>query len=432
MCYAIPGKIQSIDGKTVQVSYFGELRKAYNELHEIAVGDYVYAQGGFIITKVSPGEAEATLSIWKEEFFELQKVDLRISKVNVERSGIDKRLVTILDKASMGQGLGRDDYRYLLGLNDAAALDYLFKTANFLRQKNHGNSCCVHAIIEISNYCKKQCSYCGISALNAGLKRYRMSPEEIIDTAGQAVSDFGFKALVLQSGEDAGYDIRDLEYVIRTIKTKWPSLIFISFGEIGTANLERLYNAGARGLLMRFETSNPAIYRALHPGQGLDARIEHLKAAYKMGYLILTGGLIGLPGQTNEDIVGDILLAQELNAEMFSFGPFIPHFDTPLNANKPADEEMVLKALALSRIIDQKKAKILVTTALETLNPALRKKALASGGNSVMLNMTPLEYRSLYSIYPNRAHEKELIQTQINDTIALLRSLGRAPTDLSI
>ena len=49
-----------------------------------------------------------------------------------------------------------------------------------------------------------------------------------------------------------------------------------------------------------------------------------------------------------------------------------------------------------------------------------------------MLNVTPLEYRGLYSIYPNRAHEHETVQAQINDTIALLKGLGRAPTDLGI
>lgn len=432
MCYAIPGKISSIEGKTVKIDYFGELRKAYNEIHDLHIGDYVYAQGGFVINRLPAEEAESILALWKEEFFELQKVDLRISKMDVEKSGIDKKLSAILDKAALGAQLAYDEILYLFSLKNKESLGYLFKTANFLRQKHHGNSCCVHAIIEISNICRRQCSYCGIASYNKNIKRYRMTVEEILDTAREAIEDYGFKALVLQSGEEAGYEIDDLAYVIKTIKEKWPALIFISFGEIGLDNLKKLYEAGARGLLMRFETSNPVLYGQLHKGQEFKTRIEHIKYADKIGYLILTGGLIGLPGQSYEDMANDILLARDLNAEMFSFGPFIPHQDTPMSDKAPIQEDEIIKMLAIARICDQKKAKILVTTAMETLNLKSREKALLAGGNSLMLNMTPLKYRSLYSIYPNRAHEKESMEKQINDAISLLSSIGRAPTDLSI
>ena len=148
--------------------------------------------------------------------------------------------------------------------------------------------------------------------------------------------------------------------------------------------------------------------------------------------MVITGGLIGLPQQNEEDLLNDILLTKELHAEMYSFGPFIMHPQTPLAKYPSPEVETVLKVIAISRIIDAANAKILVTTALETLNPDARREALLSGANSVMLNVTPLEYRSLYSIYPARAHERESIQAQIDQTIALLRSLGRSPTDLSI
>lgn len=88
--------------------------------------------------------------------------------------------------------------------------------------------------------------------------------------------------------------------------------------------------------------------------------------------------------------------------------------------------------LAAARFAAHRETKILVTTGFETLSNQARQKGLACGGNSVMLNVTPLEYRGFYSIYPNRAHEKETVQAQIDDTIELLKGLGRAPTDLGI
>ena len=430
MCYAIPGKVEKIEKNTVIVDYFGEKRKALNELTQVSVGDYIYAQGGFVVSKISASEAESILATWKETFFQLQEVDLKLSRLNLGDKISDKNLLEILDKASQSKELSRDELLYLLGLKDQTKLELLSKTANFLRQKFHKNSCCVHGIIEISNYCIRGCKYCGISSHNKELVRYRMAKDEILKSAQIAVEEYGFKSLVLQSGEDPGYSVDELADIIKEIKERFPSLIFISFGEIGVGGLEKLYSAGARGLLMRFETSNPKIYEDIHPGQKLENRLLHLREAYKMGYMIITGGLIGIPNQSNEDILNDIFLAKELHAEMFSFGPFIPHPNTPFAKIKIAKVEDVVKVLAVARIIDNTQAKILVTTALETLESGAAKSGLLAGANSLMLNVTPLNYRPFYSLYPNRAHQSEDIALQIESTVSLLRSLGRAPTDL--
>ena len=201
-------------------------------------------------------------------------------------------------------------------------------------------------------------------------------------------------------------------------------------GEIGKSGLEKLYAAGARGVLMRFETSDPTLYMQLHPGDGLDDRLQDLRAAYGLGYLVATGGLIGLKGQSEEILLNDILLTRKLKAEMYSFGPCLPIGRPVLPAGISTD--LVLKVLAVSRIVDSKNAKIVVTTGFETLDPDARRKGLLAGANSVMLNVTPLKYRQLYNIYPDRAHVEEAIETQINTTLELLYSLGRAPTDLGI
>jgi biotin synthase len=301
-----------------------------------------------------------------------------------------------------------------------------------LRHKYHDNSCCVHGIIEISNDCRRNCLYCGISALNKNIQRYRMNKDEILDCAAEAVEKYGFKALVLQSAEDAAYSVEELADIVKTIKQRHAVLIFISFGEIGLDGLKKLYAAGSRGLLMRFETSNPELYAKLHPGYDLQTRIEHLRYAYELGYLIITGSLVGLPGQSADDIINDMALSRQLHAEMLSFGPFIPHPDTALAASPLPKEEAILKVISLARFTAEQNAKILVTTGFETLSDKAREKGLACGASSVMLNATPLKYRPLYAIYPNRAHEQEPIGLQIEQTIALLKSMGRAPTDLSI
>lgn len=431
MCYSIPGRVEAVDQKSVTVDYYGEKKKALNAFVKVEVGDYIYAQGGYVIAKVPPKEAREVLEAWRDVFFELQKIDEQVSKFPYADKLKGDRVVAIFDKVNRGGVLTDEDARYLLDIDDHARLETFLKSANFLRQKYHKNACCVHGIIEISNDCRRSCHYCGISCLNTGLKRYKMSKEEVLSAAAEAIDKYSFRAIVLQSAEDNEYTVDELVDMVSAIMKRHAALIFVSFGEVGVDGLKRLYDAGARGLLMRFETSNSELYSKLHPGFTLEKRLEHIRAAYSMGYMIATGALIGLPGQTRGDIINDIRLATELNTEMFSFGPFIPHPDTPLaNVPVPAEDE-VLKTLALARFMAPHDSKVLVTTGFETLNPGARKKGLLSGASSVMLNATPMKYRGLYSLYPNRAHETETIDHQIKETIDLLRSIGRAPTDLS-
>ena len=115
MCYAIPGKVIELSGKSVTVDYFGEQRKAINELTGLKVGDFIYAQGGFVINQVSPQEAKEVLAIWREMFFELRKTDLRLSRLDLEDIEVDKQFSVILDKALERMPLKKTDLKRLLG-----------------------------------------------------------------------------------------------------------------------------------------------------------------------------------------------------------------------------------------------------------------------------------------------------------------------------
>jgi biotin synthase len=426
MCYIIPGNVVSIEKDTVTISYYGELKKAKNELRDLKIGDYVYAQGGYVIEKVPTPQAIEILETWKELFFTLQEKDSQLSQIK-NFDIIDITLKNILEKVKRSIKLSNDDMKYLLDLEDPSSLQAFFQTANMLRHTYHANACCVHGIIEISNICKRNCSYCGINC-NMNIPRYKMSVDEIVSSCDDAIVKAGFKAIVLQSGEDSGYKIEELTSAIKRIKEKTPSLICISFGEIGIDNLKKLYDAGARGLLLRFETSNEKLYEKLHPGYKLATRLEHIRKAYEMGYFIITGSLIGLEGQTKQDIINDILLAKELHAEMMSFGPYIPISEH--DCQKKVSKNLMLKVIALARFVDPSFAKILITTSFETIDESARIDGLMSGASSLMLNLTPIKYRQQYSIYPNRAHEKEDIFEQINKTKEILASLGRAPMDV--
>ena len=428
MCYAIPGKVVEIGKRGLVVDYFGEQRSVINEFNEpVSVGDYVYAQSGIVVKKISEKEALLILEDWKELFFKLKEQDLLLAKTKEVPIKADVR--AILEKR--GALLEREELLYLLKIKDKEELKALFQAANALRQEQLQNSCCVHGILEFSNYCRNMCTYCGIRATNKKLERYRLMPDEIVQLAEEAVNKHGFKALVLQSGEDLWYSDEKLLEIVKRIRKRCGALLFLS---IGTRSLEcytALYEAGARGVLIRFETSNPRLYARFHSGPKADLkyRLELLKHAKQLGYIIITGSLIGLPGQTEEDLVNDILLAKSLGAEMYSFGPLIA--TTKRSDASRGDIATVLKVLAVSRLADPN-ARILVTTALETLDEEGRRLGLLAGANSLMLNVTPPACRKRYAIYPNRAGNEISVEQNIQKTRELLFALGRAPTDLGI
>lgn len=392
MCYAIPGKVIEIDNRVITVDYFGEKRKARNDFFDLSVGEYVYAQGGFVIQRVSQDEAKDILKTWEELFFKLRETDLRLVSQPKD----------------------------------------LRQIANSTRQRHQGNSCCIHGILEFSNCCVNDCLYCGLRKSNSALTRYRMGIDEIVDAAEFAVKELKFKALVLQSGEDPWYDEKKLIEIVESMRKRSPALIILSIGEREIGLYEKLYKAGVRGALLRFETSNPALYEKMRPGRKLKERLDLINRLHDIGYLIMTGFLIGLPGQAPEDLLEDIRLTGSLGADMFSFGPFIPHPQTPLaDCASPSIDE-ALDTIARARITDPA-SRILVTTSLETLDKESGLKAgLLSGGNSLMINATPKKYRRHYDIYPDRAGIDADITERIDSAVKLLYSIGRAPTDIGL
>ena len=317
----------------------------------------------------------------------------------------------------------------LLESDDPEELKGLLKLADAVREETVRQQVCIHGIIEFSNHCQSLCAYCGIRGPNKTLQRYQMSPEEIRDTALTAVKVSGYKMLVLQSGEDPWYDTDRLIWIIRKIKSDQAAkcLVFLSIGNRDYETYETLYRAGARGVLFRFETSDPDLYKKLHPDCNLEERLEHLRYMKEIGYLTASGPLIGLPGQTIDSLVQDIFFMRDLGLAMASMGPFIPAPNTPLAGEKPGDIKTVIMMIALTRLI-YPHVRIPITTALEKLGGmAVRRTALTGGANAFMLNLTPAQYRENYDIYPG----KNLVKTHIHsletveELTKLISSCGR-------
>jgi len=69
MCLAIPGLVESVQGRTAVVDFGGIKREAIVDLMEpgtVRPGVYVLVHTGFIIQILDKREAEETLELWRE------------------------------------------------------------------------------------------------------------------------------------------------------------------------------------------------------------------------------------------------------------------------------------------------------------------------------------------------------------------------------
>jgi biotin synthase len=322
---------------------------------------------------------------------------------------------------------------------DPTALEQLFARADEVRRAHVGDDIYLRGLIEISSFCVRQCHYCGLRSART-MPRYRMSREEILTAARSAV-ELGFGTVVLQSGEDFGIEAAWLAEILRTIKQETPLAITLSLGERLPDELRLWREAGADRYLLRFETSDPALYAAIHPQRGaaISDRVALLRELRALGYEIGSGVMAGIPGQTYEMLARDIQLFEALDLDMVGIGPFLAHPDTPLGApdaptsadQVPSSEWMVLKAVALTRLVCPE-ANLPSTTALATINTVDgREHGLQSGANVFMPILTPAPYRQMYEIYPGKAcidEDATQCNTCLRERIERLgRTVGQGP-----
>ena len=312
-------------------------------------------------------------------------------------------------------GLTQKEILGWLRENRPAALKDLYARADEVRQRHVGDAVHLRGLIEISSHCERQCMYCGLRKGNRTLTRYRMTREEI-EASVRLAERLGYGTVVMQAGEDEGLSAEWIADVVRWIKQTTALAVTLSLGERDDGELRMWREAGADRYLLRFETSDHALFRVIHPAgeAGAPNRMTLLRRLKRMGYECGGGVMVGIPGQSYASLARDVAMFRKLDLDMIGIGPYLAHLGTPLGSGMlrpridaeeqaPSNEQMVYKMIALARLACPT-ANIPSTTALATLNKKHgRRQGLAVGANVVMPNLTPVKYRALYEIYPAKA-----------------------------
>ena len=330
----------------------------------------------------------------------------------------------LIDKLEKNQILSKEEFVRLLAISEKDDIDYLTERAKCIRDDIYGKRVFIRGLIEISNYCKNDCYYCGIRRSNKNAQRYRLSKEQILSCCENGY-ELGFRTFVMQGGEDAFFKDKVVCDIVSSIKERYPDCaVTLSLGERSTESYRKMKEAGADRYLLRHETFDNTHYNKLHPVE-LDPenRKRCLRDLKALGYQTGTGIMVGSPYQTLENIAKDLLFIKELNPEMIGIGPFIPHKDTPFKDFESGTMEMTLRLISILRLLCPK-ALIPATTALGTISPQGREKGILAGANVIMPNLSPKEDRKKYMLYNDKLSDGEEAAEGLNKLKESMRKIG--------
>lgn len=331
----------------------------------------------------------------------------------------------LAEKLAKTHDLSAEELYLLIANRTEETREYLRQKAEAECQRVYGNNVFIRGLIELTNYCKNDCYYCGIRCSNKKANRYRLTKQQILECC-EIGYELGFRTFVLQGGEDPYFTDERMVDIVSAMRQKYPHCaITLSLGERSRESYEALFKAGANRYLLRHETATKQHYEQLHPAQmSFEHRMECLRTLKEIGFQTGCGFMVGSPGQTIEHIVRDLRFIKEFRPHMVGMGPFLSHHDTPFCDMPNGTAELTVYLLSIVRLL-LPEVLLPATTALGTVQQDGRKQGVLAGCNVVMPNLSPLSVRKSYMLYDNKISTDEESAQSVEKLKRQMESIGR-------
>ena len=278
----------------------------------------------------------------------------------------------------------------------------LFSVARMIRNNGKfGNNAELRSVIEISNICTQNCRYCSMG--KNGKAIYTL-PKEVIMEKIRNLAKIGRKTFLLQSGENKSQKFtEDIAYCCREAVKEFPDIkLILCMGNLKKAQYELLKKSGATRYILKFETSDKEHHSKMRPSDTIENRMECIRNLIDLGFQTGSGNIVGLPYQTVDNLIEDLVLINELNLSMVSATKFIPNEYSEFRDFPAGDINLTLNYLAVLRIL-KPNCLIPSTTSLSTGGTDGQKRGLEAGCNTVTIHDgTPKEFEENYSIYSEK------------------------------
>lgn len=334
----------------------------------------------------------------------------------------------------MGPVLGSPPVGALPTVEDLAASaarqEQLHAEARELTRAHFGREVFVRGVVEVSNFCRENCHYCGMRRSNRSLDRFRARADELarmlIEERPGCLTD-----LNIQAGEDP-VAVREVVLpLIRTLRQETRLGISVCLGTLPAELTRELQVAGATIYIIKFELADPGLYRQLEAPGTLEERVAHIRWLAAEGWAVSSGFIAALPGQTVESTLENFRLADSLPLSGCSVSPFIPGEDTPLLGAQPADLDFTLNCMAALRRMRPD----WVIPAVSALNLSGSgsgsgsgyRRGLEAGANLCTINLTPQPLREDYLLY-----KRDRFIMNEERILAAIEAVGAVPSASSL
>ena len=282
--------------------------------------------------------------------------------------------------------------------SEGATQQRLHQRAASVAVEQFGRRVFIRAVVEISNFCRENCSYCGMRRDNRSLARFRAHHEQIaqllIHHRPKSVTDVN-----IQAGEDP-VAVREIVIpLIKTLRRETSLGISVCLGSLNPILYSELQAAGASIYIIKFEIGDPAHYGEMFAPGTYSERLENIRFLAGHGWKVSSGFIAGLPGQSPSRLLANFKLASELPLDGCSVSPFIPGDETPLSNEPTASIGLTLNCMAALRLMRPEWV-IPAVSALNLAEPGSGyQRGLRTGANLVTINLTPSEMRDDYLLY---------------------------------
>ena len=272
------------------------------------------------------------------------------------------------------------------------------ESAAAVTRLHFGRKVFVRGVVEVSNFCRENCSYCGMRRDRRDLGRFRLEPEALADALLGAVPA-SVTDLNIQTGEDP-IAVREVVLpLIERLRRETRLGISVCLGTLSAELTAALQAAGATVYIVKFETADADHYREMSAPGTLSERIRFIRDLHAAGWHVSSGFIAGLPGQDMDRLLANFRLAASLPLVGCSVSPFIPGDDTPLAGRLQPPVDLTLNCMAGLRLLGPGWV-IPAVSALNLADPGMGyRRGLRAGANLCTMNLTPESVRGDYVIY---------------------------------
>lgn len=286
----------------------------------------------------------------------------------------------------------RKEIIYLLNISNPEERSELFQKARIIRSLNGGTGTKQFGLIEISNHCRQNCRDCNTCLDNKNPVRFRMSQEEILETAHE-ISNKGIRNIILQCGEDAFFSSDLIAYIIYKIKVGTNAKLILNMGNRKEHELKEWKIAGADVYLVKNWLEELRILSQSQKQVKIKNLISKVNGLQEIGYQVGLKNLFHVPLVSIENIADNILLYHKLNINQISLNACNGKKARSFYSKDHKEIFLIYKIIAVMRLI-LKNLEIQTFSLNSSSSLNDKQTSLDSGADLIVHDFTPRIYRA--------------------------------------